>query len=61
MAIVGTVARVYISSHSVMSQGVHCGPCNVSSHSGHRNSKVSGVLSDGESSGGGEADGAVSM
>ena len=48
-----------ISSHSVMSQGVHCGPCNISSHSGHRNSDVSGVLSDGEQRD--ETDGAVLM
>ena len=42
-----------------MSQGVHCGPCNVSSHIGHRNSDVLGVLSDGEQRD--EADGAVLM
>ena len=40
-----------------MSQSVHCGPCNVSSHSGHRNSDVMGVLSDGEQRD--EAEGAV--
>ena len=42
-----------------MSQSVHCGPCNVSSHSGHRNSDVTGVLSDGEQRD--KADGTVLM